>query len=218
MGNDNRFYSSDASDLNLISGESWSPLYFRNGLFGVFWLACFRQDDLKLLPFDEEGGTCFLHYVCPADKARNQFDKGLRTLKAHFPRTDFDYKDKDKDVSWLDEFRFELNQSRRHVFHMAILQAECDEMYSLLLPALIGFDYPDSIFPFSSSIRNNWSSRSCYPPPDQSGVMTWGGVIRRLCLSTQDFTLSEFDSASNVGSLGDERVLFQDAFMGGYGV
>lgn len=212
------FYWSDASDLSLIRGESCSPLYFRNGLFGVFWLACFRPDDLKLLPFDEGGVSCQLHYACLADKARQQFEKGVRTLKAHFSQTNFDYRDRTGVMSWLDEFCLEIYQSGRSVFHMSIVQAECDEMHALLLPALIGFEYPDSIFSFSSALRDNWNPRSCYPPPDQSGNMTWGGVIRRLCLATQYFNFSDFDSSSNVGSLGDERLLFQDVFMGGYGV
>lgn len=218
MGNDTRFYMAKHGDCIFLDDQACSRGRNRSDVFGVFWLACFRPDDFRPRFPDRLLNREFPHVVCPATKARKQFETGLAALREYFGDTDFDRKLMGETGSILEEFREELYCSSWSYAHMEISEVECNSLFLLLPLVLIGFDYPNAEFKLDRSLYGRWSH--AYPPPCNLEVMKWAGTLRRLCIPSHPFAeryVDQYDSDSrDLYRLGIS-VDVHSLLVGGYG-
>jgi hypothetical protein len=175
MGNDVSLVATD-------SDEEYPPKLANHNWLGdctfhvpLLWLCCFRLSDYKETRSD---GWNRRYLCCSYDQAIRQFHEVVETLQRKFPNSFFDSVET---VRFIQSFVGLLERHRKKYLMLETWQCDDYANFELVLHhCLAGFWHPACKFYYDLHDRSNWGL-ICLPP-HESGIMDWGGALRRMYL------------------------------------
>jgi hypothetical protein len=158
----------------------------------LFWLCCFRLTDYKETRSD---GWTRRYFCCSYDQATTQFNEGIETLRKEFPKSSFDCVEIE---GFIQSFMGVLERHRRKFLMLEIWQCDDRPKFELMLQhCLAGFWHPACKFYYDPHNSGDWNIN--FLPPHESGIMDWGGALRRMYMKCQHKLgdlRQEFDGSS----------------------
>lgn len=211
MGNDIYFAKSDVLDA-YADDDSFSELWSQSWVMGLFWIACFRVDDIRIVRRRRDSDYAFPHLVCEIEKALNQFDAGINVLRDEFPETNFDRWNSHLKTGPMDYFRSVLSNLERKFLILDFDEMECRGFSILLRHGLLGFEFPEIDLSINARLRRELSTTphmGVRSPPFNE--LSWGATLRRLCIRNEYASEEFFDAAGKnlFTSDGNENLHFE---------
>lgn len=178
-GSDFQFFFASRKDYFLDDPDDLEVKWTKPYRFGLLWLACFRQGDLGRVCFSEDSMAGVQHLVCELEKARFQFEDGLNHLEQTLYNTDFYGAD---GTNFPREFRKVLHEAEKPFVHVRFAGGS-RWMEQMLSHALTGFYHPgcDLYYSPKERVDCNIFNNGQFVLPADSGVMSVGGALKRLC-------------------------------------